>query len=241
MNLHIAPHEVVSFLIARINRAGLLSSKAVAQLPTNFYGLQKRSDIENAFLGLLGHGWRHDCMAEPVIYCPAAVVIPCDLSLIFRNPYRQEFQLLPPEAEILPRPYFLYDIRIYHPGSMQEADMLLRSSDWRELNLLECACLLAQSCADYHALPRDRGLGSLTTRQIGIPMEGSDAPLQLHVLFHGQPFGVCARVPMGEEGGRLYTTEHNHHVAICRERFDPLHSREIKLGRLAPVPADATT
>jgi len=228
VNLHISPNEVLSLLIRRIQKAGLLSG-----LPRDHFVINSL-EVSSALLTLLGHGWRHDCRADPVIYCPSAVIVPCDLSTLFNwnqtGNAQREFNLLPPQKEIVRAPYYLRDIRVYHRTNIHEADQLIQTG-WHELNLLESAQLLAQSCANYHALPMERGFGGVTTRNIGIPVEGSNAALQLHVFFTAGR-GLEARTPLGEPSSTLYGGEHNHHVAICREVVDQDHLQEVDLGTL---------
>ncbi|MEX1997315.1 MAG: hypothetical protein WEA04_01385 [Candidatus Andersenbacteria bacterium] len=233
MNLHVSPNEVQTLLLHRIQRAGLLKGYKPDQLPAIH-----SPEIGDALLSLLGSGWRHDCWAEPEVRIPVALIIPCDLSSLFdwkwvdsAGQERREFKLEPPPVEIVPTPYYLREVRIYHRNNLPDADGLIKS-DWRELTLLECAQLLAQSCANYQATSMDKGLGGLTTRNAGIPVEGSETPLWLHVLFAR---GVQARIPLGDLDSGLYHSEYKHHVAICREALDFSGARNTQLGRLFPT------
>ena len=239
MNLALTAQDVLHILLRRIQRAGLLPGVDVERLCPN----RLPADLSALLLSLPGTGWQHVCESERLVYIPAAVVVPCDLSLMFEQRFRgkdpsqgrdwYQFELIAPAQAITPRLYFLRGIWVYHDDNLPAATLAVQEGRCRDLTVLECVQVLLQTTADLFAPWGMSGLGSLTTRNPGLPYEGYVGSLRLHVTRDWAH--VRAVLPEGDPNGRWLGSTFNHHVALCEGTVDPENAAKTTLGTLRRV------
>lgn len=241
MNMNLSDLEVLDVLLRRIQLAKLpIEPVSIAQRYLDITSLSERTEVSQALLALIGHSWQHHCEAENVVRVPLVVVVPCDLSGLFAplSGSRKEFSLVPPAEDIKAEPYFLCDVVIAHAHRLTQVVNELQKCDWRELTLLESAQLLAQTLSHRgrHNHPTELGLGSMTTRNLGLHVDSPVDKPSLHVHFRGYQGsqGMVARPPTREVRG---FDERQHHIALCRKIIDPVGARNRSLGTLHPIPA----
>lgn len=226
--------DVVSTLVQRIQRAGLLPGADV----TRWSEEALPHALAPLLTSALRPGWRHICEAEPIVSIPAAVVVPCDLSVVFKCIYDgrwYDFELVPPQIEIEQKPYYLRGIHVFHRDNRDLADRWVIARGGRNLSLLECVQVLLQTGERFPNSWGQCSTGSLTTRDAGIPCEGTSGPLRLTVgLDHAW---VSARsLRRADPSVPWPYSDYHHHIAVCEETIDPLGSKAARLGTLCCLP-----
>lgn len=249
----VSVREAVGARIGRVQRAGLLEGVDVGAWPDEAFPPHLASPLADRLAG-----WVHRCTLEPIVYFPAAVVVPCDVSTACRqwsggsvSPQQacREYQFFPSSA--LPsregsRPYYLRGIFVFHGENADVAEMLVKQWGFRDLTLLECIQVLLQTTQRYPEGWGISGAGSLTTRNPAVPIEGETDTLRLHVCLDWK--NIYVRCPVGQprrpwiervSGPGFSATQENtydHHVAICEEIVDPLGVASTVLGALKAYP-----
>jgi len=218
MNLNMSPSELTTLLFRRIQNAGFPIRHQIDVPPL---------EMSEPLMALLGRGWHHLCHEEPAVFIPAAVIVPCDMSFLFEPGFNlfDEFQYLCSDTPIRERAYYLEDIRVFHSHMVEDLEISVQGG-YSYLTLLESGQLLAQMSQISVNSTEERGIGSITTRNVGLPVISNSADdhvaLRLHV-YHNWHKLLVARKPSDGEA--------NHHVAVCRRRIGVPRTQQI-LGTL---------
>ena len=199
VNINLNRNDICNLLLARIRSAGFVVPDADVDVHPEF---------EDELQLLIGPGWRHVCEEEPVVQIPIALVTPCNLRFMFDWMSGSPNLRLTQQGYSTPRIYLLRDVRVFHRHNFNEANELVYNSGYDWLDILEAGQLLAQLRHSKNCSSDQLGLGSVTTNSSGLSFESSLDEHQLHTLFFRQ--NVRARIPT--------YWEHDHHVAICKER-----------------------